>query len=96
MHTQAALTVLTVAAVPGLFKDLEDGTRRAEVEASVLALIMGGAASTIARTPWPLIATGAAVAYAVWRRDRRDREVSTTPGECAPAAQVVATRSRYG
>lgn len=96
MHTQAALTVLTIAAVPGLFKDLDDGTQRGQIEAAVLAVVMGAAAASIAKTSWPLIGTSLAAAYAVWRRKRRAGELSTSPGECAPAAAVVGVRSRYG
>lgn len=96
MNNEAALTVLTIAAVPGLFSDLDDGTRRAEIEAATLGLVMGAAASSLARTPWPLIATGAMVAYAVWRRQRRREELSRSGGESVTAAATIHVRGRYG
>lgn len=62
-RVNAALTVLTVAGVPGLFRDLETGDRRGELAALAIGVSVGAAASVLARTPWPLLGSVAACLF---------------------------------
>lgn len=62
----AALAVLAAGQVPGLWRDLETGDDRGRLVATGLSLGIAGTAAVLAKSPWPVLATMAAVLVMLW------------------------------
>lgn len=62
----AALAVLAAGQVPGLWRDLDTGDHRGRLVAVGLALGIATTAGVLAKSPWPVLATGAAVFVMLW------------------------------
>jgi hypothetical protein len=43
--------------------------RRGQAEALVITLLLGGATSAVAKTPWPLIGCAAMALYLIWKQE---------------------------
>lgn len=62
----AALAVLAAGQVPGLWRDLETGDDRGRLIAVGMSLGLAGTAAVLAKSPWPVLATMAAVFVMLW------------------------------
>lgn len=62
----AALAVLAAGQVPGLWRDLETGDHRGRLVAVGLSLGIATTAGVLAKSPWPVLATMAAVFVMLW------------------------------